>query len=147
MKQRIESFDSMRFLLPETDQKKNEYIGTTNQGQVIMSEKDALKKEEQELVPQVKIPLANATLVLSIVSVAGCVFYGFPGIVLAVLAIVFHHKTKKVYLTDRPAYRKSYENARAGWIIAIISLCISIATTIYTIYVFYVLYHMETLRG
>lgn len=112
-----------------------------------MSEKEVLKDEnEQELAPQVKIPMANATLVLAIVSVAGCVLYGVPGIVLAVLAIVFHARVKKIYLTDRISYRKSYDNARAGWIIAIISLFISVATTIYTIYVFYILYHLDTLK-
>jgi hypothetical protein len=93
-------------------------------------------------IPQQKIPLANTTLVLAILSVVGCVIYGIPGVVLAILAIVFHSRIKKVYLTDPAVYRQSYGNARAGLIIAIISLAISVATAIYSAYVFYILWYV-----
>lgn len=97
-------------------------------------------EEFPQEIPQQKIPLANTALVLAIVSVVGCVFYGIPGIVLSILAMVFHARVKRVYQTDPAVYQQSYNNARAGWIIAIISLGISVATTIYTVYVFYVLW-------
>jgi len=103
-----------------------------------MAENDLLK--DQPEVPQSKIPMANTTLVLAIVSVVGCVFYGIPGVILALIAILLHKRVKNVYKTDTGIYQQSYNTARAGWIIAIISLVISIATTIYTIYVFYVLW-------
>jgi hypothetical protein len=107
-----------------------------------MVEKDLQKEGEVPEVPQWKIPMANTTLVLAIVSVVGCVFYGFPGIVLSVIAIMLHNRVKKVFKSNPAAYRQSYNNARAGLIIAIISLAISVATTIYTIYVFYVLWYI-----
>ena len=93
--------------------------------------------------PSSKIPLANTTLVLAIVSVIGCVCYGFPGIILSVMAIVLYGRVKKVYLIHPAIYQESYNTARAGWIIAIISLFISIATTVYTVYVFYQLWYVK----
>jgi hypothetical protein len=106
-----------------------------------MAENDPLKENQLE-VPQSKIPMANTTLVLAIISVIGCIFYGMPGIILALISILLHTRVKEVYKTDPAIYQQSYNTARAGWIIAIISLIISIATTIYTIYVFYVLWYV-----
>jgi archaellum biogenesis protein FlaJ (TadC family) len=106
-----------------------------------MTENDLLKEKQLE-IPQSKIPMANTTLVLAIVSVIGCIFYGIPGIILALIAIVLHKRVKEVYKTDPVIYQQSYNTARAGWIIAIISLLISIGTTIYTVYVFYVLWYV-----
>jgi type III secretory pathway component EscV len=101
-----------------------------------------VSNEEIPEIPQQKIPLANTTLVLAILSVAGCVMYGIPGIVLSILAIIFHSRVKKVYLSAPAVYRQSYGNARAGLIVAIISLAISVATAIYSAYVFYVLWYV-----
>jgi hypothetical protein len=97
---------------------------------------------EGPVVPQLKAPMANTTLVLAILSVVGCIFYGLPGMVLSVIAILLHSRVKRVFKSDPAAYRQSYNNARAGLIIAIISLAISVATTIYSVYVFYVLWYV-----
>lgn len=106
-----------------------------------MAENDPLNGKEPE-VPQWKVPMANTTLVLAILSVVGCIFYGFPGIVLSTIAILLHSRVKPVFESNPAAYRQSYNNARAGLIIAIISLAISVATTIYSVYVFYVLWYI-----
>lgn len=41
-----------------------------------------------------KLPNATATLVLGIVSIATCIFYGIPGIICGIIAIVSYKKIR-----------------------------------------------------
>lgn len=68
---------------------------------------------------------ANAILVLGICSIVGCIFYGIPGLVCGIIALVLHQKSKEIYLSDPAAYEASYKNAKAGFICAIIGTSLS----------------------
>lgn len=91
---------------------------------------------------QEKLPYATSVLLLSLFSVVGCVFYGIPGILLALAALLLFRKIRKQWRTDPERFQRSYQTARAGNIIAWISLGASLITTLYTLYVFYVLWYV-----
>ena len=72
-------------------------------------------------------PLPNATivLVLGILSIVACCFYGF-GIILGIIAIVLAAKDKKLYNAEVEAYTiSSFKNLNAGRVCAIIGLILS----------------------
>lgn len=71
------------------------------------------------------LPNANATLVLGILSIVGCFFYGIPGLILGIIAVVLHGKDKKLYRSNPNAYETSYKNAKAGFVCGIIGLSLS----------------------
>jgi nitric oxide reductase large subunit len=72
------------------------------------------------------LPNSTATLVLGIISIVGCIFYGVPGIVCGIIAIALHNKDKKIYVTNPNLYAQSYKNLRAGFVCAIVGLSLSI---------------------
>ena len=72
-----------------------------------------------------RLPNANATLVLGIISIVGCILYGVPGLVCGIIALVIHKKDKEMYKSDPGRYALSYKNAKAGYICAIIGISIS----------------------
>ncbi len=72
-------------------------------------------------------PLPNATivLVLGILSIVACCFYGL-GIILGIVAIVLAAKDKKLYAAEMEAYSiSSFKNLNAGRVCAIIGLILS----------------------
>ncbi len=72
-------------------------------------------------------PLPNATivLVLGILSIVACCFYGL-GIILGIVAIVLAAKDKKLYNAEMEAYTvSSLKNLNAGRVCAIIGLILS----------------------
>jgi len=71
------------------------------------------------------LPNATATLVLGICSIVGCIFYGVPGLVCGVIALVLHKKDKSIYQSDPMAFEMSFKNAKAGFICAIIGTSLS----------------------
>jgi len=79
------------------------------------------------------LPNATATLVLGILSIVGCIFYGIPGIICGIIAIVLHGKDKKLYTTDPASYKKSFGNSKAGFICGIVGLSLSILWFLYFI--------------
>jgi len=71
------------------------------------------------------LPNATATLVLGICSIVGCLFYGIPGLICGIIALILHQKDKKLNATDPAAYAASYKNAKAGYVCAIIGTSLS----------------------
>ncbi len=86
---------------------------------------------ENEMNTQgMQMPLPNATtvLVLGIISIVGCCFYGI-GIVLAIIALVLAAKDTKLYNANPMGYApKSFSNLKAGRVCAIIGLVLSALT-------------------
>lgn len=71
------------------------------------------------------LPNASACLVLGILSIVGCVFYGVPGLVCGIIALVLHKKDKEMYLSSPSRFAVSYKTSRAGFVCAVIGLCLS----------------------
>lgn len=71
------------------------------------------------------LPNATAVLVLGILSLVTCVFYGIIGIILGIIALVLHKKDKALYESDPIAFEKSFKNSKAGNVCAIIGLILS----------------------
>ncbi len=89
-------------------------------------------------VPQLPLPNSTAVLVMGIISIALCWCYGIVGITLGIISIVLANKSKKLYAAEPQKYTlASYKNMNAGYICAIIGLCLSalylIAIIIYII--------------
>lgn len=68
---------------------------------------------------------AIASLVLGIASLVGCMFYGLPGIVCGILAIVFGKQAQAEVQANR-ASPASQGMATAGRITGIVGLCLSV---------------------
>lgn len=71
------------------------------------------------------LPNATAVLVLGIISIVGCIFYGVPGLICGIIALVLHKKNKEVYATNPAKYEASWKNAKAGYVCAIIGTSLS----------------------
>jgi hypothetical protein len=78
-----------------------------------------------------KIPLPNSTavLVLGILSIVICCFFG---VIMGIIALVLASKGKVLYDSNPMLYTESsYNNLKAGKICAIIGLILSALTTLY----------------
>jgi len=71
------------------------------------------------------VPNATGVLVLGIISIVGCIFYGIPGLICGIIALVMHKKDKALYLTNPEKYEASFKNSKAGYICAVIGLSLS----------------------
>ena len=71
------------------------------------------------------MPNATAVLVLGILSVFSCAFYGVFGLVLGIVALVLHKKDKAIYNANSIGYEASFKNSQAGNICAIIGVSLS----------------------
>lgn len=76
------------------------------------------------------LPNATATLVLGILSVVTCFCYGLPGIICAAIALGISGKSVKMYKSEPELY-SDYGNLKAGRVIAIIGLILSILTIVF----------------
>lgn len=74
---------------------------------------------------QKQIPNAISVMVLGIISIVGCGFYGIPGLVCGIIALALHRKVKAIHDSDPAAYARSYRFARAGYICGIVGTCLS----------------------
>lgn len=72
-----------------------------------------------------KLPNANATLVLGIISIVTCWLYAIPGLVTGIIALALHKKDKDIHKSDPDRYTESFKNSRAGFICAIIGTSLS----------------------
>ncbi|MFT5778602.1 MAG: hypothetical protein ACI837_001558 [Crocinitomicaceae bacterium] len=84
---------------------------------------------------QQPIPNSAGVLVLGILSIVTCVFYGVPGLICGIIALVLHKKVKAIYLSDPLKYDGSYKNAKAGMVCAIIGVSLSAIWLLYLIFV------------
>lgn len=81
---------------------------------------------------QQKLPNSTLILVLGILSIIGCCFYGI-GIIIGIVALVLAAKATTLY-NENPDMYSGYQNVKTGRILSIIGivLCVlSIAITLY----------------
>jgi membrane glycosyltransferase len=97
-------------------------------------------------VSQQTISNSAGVLVLGIISIAGCWLWGLPALVCGIIALVMYKKVKATYLTNTAKYERSYKNAQAGMICAIIGVCLSALMTIYMIFILLVFASIEGAR-
>jgi len=71
------------------------------------------------------LPNSTLTLVLGILSIIGCCCYGLPGILFGVIAIVLANNAKKIY-NEAPENYSGYENVKAGKVMGIIGVVLSL---------------------
>lgn len=83
-----------------------------------------------------KLPNANATLVLGIISIVGCFLYGIPGLICGIIALALHKKDKTIYKTNPARYEQSFKNAKAGFICAIIGTSLSAVYFLFFAWIF-----------
>jgi hypothetical protein len=86
--------------------------------------------------PPYKIPVPNATavLVLGILSIVVCCFFG---VIMGIIALVLASKGKALYEANPQLYTEtSFNNIKAGRICAIIGLVLNAMVTIYYLIVF-----------
>ncbi len=57
-----------------------------------MSEQKDIIDPSMGIDNQKNLPNSTAVLVLGILSIVGCIFYGIPGIICGIIAIVLHGK-------------------------------------------------------
>ena len=74
---------------------------------------------------QQKLPNSTLILILGILSIIGCCFWGFPGIILAIIVLVLSKKATTVYL-ESPELYSGYQNVKTGKILAYVGLGLSI---------------------
>ena len=72
-----------------------------------------------------KLPNANATLVLGIISIVTCWLYAIPGLVTGIIALALHKKDKDIYKSDPDRYSDSFKNSKAGFVCGIIGTSLS----------------------
>lgn len=71
-----------------------------------------------------KLPNAIAVLILGILSIPGCCFYGI-GLVFGIIALVLAKKDTDLYNTNPDAY-DNYGNVKTGKILAIIGIVLNV---------------------
>ena len=77
------------------------------------------------------LPNATAVLVLGILSIVGCCFYGV-GIVFAIIALVLASKDAKLYKANPAAY-SNYSTLNTGRILAIIGIVMFMLSIIFVL--------------
>lgn len=81
------------------------------------------------------LPNATLALVMGILSIIGCCCYGLPGLIFGIVALVVANKDTKLYKQNPDLYL-NYGNVKAGKIMGIIGIILSIFMLIYVISVF-----------
>ncbi|MFD1063747.1 CCC motif membrane protein [Winogradskyella litorisediminis] len=83
---------------------------------------------------QRQLPNATLVLVMGILSIVGCCCYGAPGLIFGIIAIVLAGKATKVYQTEPEMYT-GYGNVKAGKIMGIIGVVLSILMVAYLVWI------------
>lgn len=81
-----------------------------------------------------KLPNATLILILGIVSIVGCCCYGFPGLISGIIALVLANKATDVYKLAPDNY-SDYGNVKAGKIMGIIGIVLSLMFIAYLVWV------------
>ena len=83
------------------------------------------------------LPNSTAVLVLGIISIVTCLFYGVIGLVCGIIALVLFKKDNNLYNSNPSLYTEpSYKNLKAGQICAIIGLSLSALFILFMVFVF-----------
>jgi len=77
---------------------------------------------------QAALPHANAVLVLGIISIVGCFFWGIPGLICGIISLALFPKDKRTYDSNPQRYENSYKNSKAGMVCAVIGTSLSFVT-------------------
>ncbi|MGN6492935.1 MAG: CCC motif membrane protein [Agriterribacter sp.] len=94
-------------------------------------------EETSIFAPQTQrsLPNASAVLALGIISIVSCCFYGLPGVVCSIIALVLYNKDAQLYASNPEWYTdSSYKNLKTGRICAIIGLIPSILFLLFVIF-------------
>ncbi len=81
-----------------------------------------------------KLPNSTLILILGILSIVGCCCYGIPGLICGIIAVVLANKATNVYKLAPENY-SDYGNVKAGKIMGIISIVLSILFIAYLVWV------------
>lgn len=82
--------------------------------------------------PRQTLPNATAVLVLGIISIVSCCFYGIPGVVCGIISLVLAKKDVILYRANPGLYSLgSYNNLKAGRVCAIIGIVLSAIMLLY----------------
>jgi hypothetical protein len=103
---------------------------------------DPLHRNDANNEGQLPLPNATAVLVLGILSIAGCILYGVPGLICGIIALALHKKDKTIYETNPALYEMAFKNSKAGFICAIIG--VSLSALFFLILIVYVLFALTT---
>ncbi|BAO77101.1 CCC motif membrane protein [Winogradskyella sp. PG-2] len=82
-----------------------------------------------------QIPNGTLVLVMGILSILGCCCYGAPGLIFGIVAVVLAGKATKIYKAAPEDYT-GFGNVKAGKIMGIIGIVLSLLMTIYMIWLF-----------
>lgn len=83
---------------------------------------------------QQKLPNATLVLVMGILSIIGCCFYGLPGLIFGIVAIIFGRKDKKLHASSPDEYT-GIGNVNAGYIMGIIGVILSVLYLLFSIWI------------
>ncbi|MFK7832680.1 MAG: CCC motif membrane protein [Winogradskyella sp.] len=81
-----------------------------------------------------QIPNGTLVLVMGILSIIGCCFYGIPGLIFGIVAIVLGGKATKVYAAAPDDYT-GIGNVKAGKIMGIIGVVLSILMILFYVWI------------
>ena len=98
---------------------------------------------------QQQIPNGTLVLVMGILSIIGCCCYGLPGLIFGIVAIILGNKATKIYQTAPENYT-GFGNVKAGKIMGIIGVVLSILMVIYAIWILSTIgwdAYMETIQN
>ena len=80
------------------------------------------------------LPNSTLVLVMGILSIVGCCCYGLPGLICGIVAVVLGNKATNLY-KQAPEEYLGFENVKAGKIMGIIGIVLSVLAMIYILWV------------
>jgi hypothetical protein len=96
--------------------------------------------DNKNFQPVKSLPNSTAVLVLGILSIFTCAFYGIIGLVLGIIALILHKKDKEIYNANPSGYDASFKNSQAGQVCAIIGVSLSALFLLFVlVYVIFIL--------
>jgi len=82
-----------------------------------------------------QLPNSTLVLVMGILSIIGCCCYAVPGIIFGIIAIIVGNNAMKVY-NEAPENYSEIGNVKAGRIMGIIGLILSVLFIAYVVWAF-----------
>jgi hypothetical protein len=89
-----------------------------------------MQYEQKDHLEIIQEPVKNAvaTLVLGILAIVTCIFYGIFSFILGIIALAISNTPRADYLSNPDMYdRGTYSQLKAGRICAIVGICLSVA--------------------